>query len=40
MLLVPGQEDWASYSLPSWLNWLYYPLRPVRLLAKRLGRER
>lgn len=34
--LIPSQEDWASASLPSRLSFLYYVLRPVRLLVKYL----
>jgi hypothetical protein len=37
--LRPGVGDWASLSLPWWLGFLYYFLRPIRLLA-RYGAER
>lgn len=30
----PGPEDWDCFSLPAWLEWLYYPLRPIRLMVK------
>jgi len=33
-LFQPGPGDWASYSLPKGLRWLYGPLRPVRLALK------
>jgi len=32
--LLPGPEDWDAVRLPEWLEWLYWPLRPARLLAK------
>jgi hypothetical protein len=33
-LLAPTVEDWKAYSLPSWIECLYSPLRPLRLGAK------
>jgi hypothetical protein len=41
--LLPGPEDWDAVRLPARLEWLYWPLRPARLLAKyarRTARER
>jgi hypothetical protein len=32
--LLPGTEDWDAVRLPQRLEWLYWPLRPARLLAK------
>ena len=32
--LRPGPEDWENVALPPSLDWLYYPLRPVRLALK------
>ena len=32
--LLPGLEDWDAVRLPARLEWLYWPLRPARLLAK------
>ena len=32
--LTPGPEDWDAVRLPAQLEWLYWPLRPARLLAK------
>ena len=32
--LLPGPEDWDAVRLPEWPEWLYWPLRPARLLAK------
>lgn len=32
--LLPGPEDWDAVPLPERLEWLYWPLRPARLLAK------
>lgn len=37
--LRPGVGDWAAVTLPWWLGFLYYFLRPIRLLA-RYGSER
>jgi hypothetical protein len=37
-LIQPGPEDWATYSLPGRLEWLYGPLRPPRLALKWLSR--
>jgi hypothetical protein len=31
-LFVPRQSDWRTFRLPERLYWLYYPLRPLRLL--------
>jgi len=33
-LIRPGPDDWASVQLPAHIEWLYYPLRPVRLCAR------
>ncbi len=33
-LFQSGPEDWATYSLPRCLAWLYGPLRPFRLVTK------
>jgi hypothetical protein len=35
---VPSQEDWAFATLPPRLSFLYYPLRPFRLLSKHVAR--
>lgn len=32
--LLPSPEDWDAMHLPALLEWLYWPLRPARLLAK------
>jgi hypothetical protein len=32
--LPPGPGDWEAVQLPEPLEWLYWPLRPARLLAK------
>jgi len=32
--LPPGPGDWEAVRLPEPLEWLYWPLRPARLLAK------
>jgi hypothetical protein len=32
--LRPGPEDWENVALPPSLDWLYYLLRPVRLVLK------
>ena len=32
--LTPGPEDWDAVRLPARLEWLYWLLRPARLLAK------
>lgn len=32
--LIPTKGDWDFLSLPESLFWLYYPLRPLRLLGK------
>ena len=32
--LPPGPGDWEAVRLPERLEWLYWPLRPARLLAK------
>jgi hypothetical protein len=34
LLATPRRFDWMSLSLPSWLFFLYYPLRPIRLAGK------
>jgi len=34
LMLTPRSYDWMSLSLPEWLFFLYYPLRPLRLAAK------
>jgi hypothetical protein len=36
VLLVPGLADWTRCALPGWLSFLYYPLRLVRLVARRV----
>jgi hypothetical protein len=33
-LARPGPEDWEAVQMPRELAWLYWPLRPLRLLAK------
>jgi hypothetical protein len=35
--LAPGEGDWQSWSLPAGLGFLYYPLRPLRLLHRHTG---
>ncbi len=37
-LFVPRQSDWQALRLPERLYWLYYPLRPLRLLWSALRR--
>jgi hypothetical protein len=37
---VPNEADWAWLRLPPALYFLYYPMRPVRLLSQRLGVRR
>jgi hypothetical protein len=37
-LFLPTSEDWGAVSLPRWLDWLCYPLRPGRLAVKWVGR--
>jgi hypothetical protein len=32
--LVPNMRDWAIVRLPPRLRWLYYVIRPLRLLTK------
>ena len=32
--LLPSSEDWDAVPLPARLEWLYWPLRPARLLVK------
>ena len=39
-LLTPTPLEWAQFPLPSALFWLYYGLRPVRLLLKYLKHRR
>ncbi len=34
VVLIPSQEDWEFIALPPRLSFLYYGLRPVRLLGK------
>jgi hypothetical protein len=34
LVVTPNVEDWESISLPSYLSFLYYPLRAVRLAKK------
>jgi hypothetical protein len=36
--LCPGREDWEAIALPRCLTWLYYPLRPGRLVVKWMKR--
>jgi hypothetical protein len=37
-LFVPRQSDWKAFRLPERLYWLYYPLRPLRLLWSAIKR--
>jgi hypothetical protein len=37
---VPNEADWAWLRLPSALYFLYYPMRPIRLVSQRLGKRR
>nr|UXE41694.1 hypothetical protein Hi04_10k_c5966_00027 [uncultured bacterium] len=37
---VPNEADWAWLRLPPALYFLYYPMRPVRLVSQRLGMRR
>ncbi len=34
LMLTPRSYDWMFLSLPEWLFFLYYPLRPLRLAGK------
>lgn len=36
-MLTPTPADWATVDLPSWAWWGYRAVRPVRLVAERLG---
>lgn len=38
VLLIPTEADWAEQDLPRSLEPLYYPLRLIRLIQRRLGR--
>lgn len=38
-LFLPTSEDWRTLALPKWLDWLYYPLRPLRLAGKWVRRS-
>jgi hypothetical protein len=38
LVFTPSQEDWASVRFPPALAFLYYPLRPLRLAGKYIGR--
>jgi hypothetical protein len=33
----PGPEDWNAFALPRGTQWLYYTLRPVRVVGKWVG---
>ncbi len=35
--LLPHYDDWKIIRLPNWLFFLYYPLRPVLWLYKKMG---
>lgn len=37
-VLVPAEQDWQRVRLPQSLHFLYYPIRPVRLLLERLSK--
>lgn len=34
LVFQPGPEDWVRLPLPYRLEWLHYPLRPLRLMSK------
>jgi hypothetical protein len=34
LAVTPRNYDWMFLSLPDWLSFLYYPLRPLRLAGK------
>ena len=34
LIFLPSRQDWRYFSLPTNLSFLYYPLRPVRLVLK------
>ncbi len=38
VIIQPTPADWECVRLPSWLHFLYYPLRPVRLVWRHLHR--
>ncbi|MEO1801493.1 MAG: nucleotidyltransferase family protein [Cyanobacteria bacterium J06629_2] len=40
LIFVPKQEDWNFFPLPSSIHFLYYLIRPVRLLIKPILRSR
>ena len=38
-LLLPSVNEWTIVPLPKWLSWLYYVIRPVRLVYRAVRRS-